>query len=292
MTFTDSLGELYRRSLPDAIRYPIGHARRSLVDAWVRLLTPGPPLPPRRLLRRVQMTPWVWEYLRIGRSSARAIIDAVGPGTAARSGERAFAPLSPDEPRAVLDFGCGLGRTLRHLVGTAWRLHGCDVDGEQVGWSAGALPEADLRTNGPEPPLPWEAESFDLCWAVSVFTHFDRDQQGPWADELARVLRPGGLAVITTMGPHAFGGFPNLATEERRRALQREGFVFHAGGQTFNSRGAFHTREGIEAIFGDRFELLRWVEGGLDGFQDLCLFRRRDLDGEWPEAIDRIGDRA
>src|SRR5205823_3371088 len=52
---------------------------------------------------------------------------------------------------------------------------------------------------GPEPPTAFEAESFDLIWAVSVFTHLT-DSSAPWLLELHRLLKPGGLLVATYMG--------------------------------------------------------------------------------------------
>lgn len=259
-----SLKTLYHHLVPASIRYPVGHFRRSVADHGRRLTTPGL-LPPRRLLDRVQMTPWIHEYLRVGRVSASTLTEALES-----------VGIDRDSPADVLDFGCGLGRTLRFVVDGTWRLSGCDVDAEQVTWCRRAFPGLDLRVNAPSPPLPWSADSFDALWAVSVFTHFAESEQDAWADELARVLRPGGVAAITTMGPRALGGFAQLDTPERREQLNDEGFVFHRGGEAFNARGAFHTRDGLETFFGHHFEIREWIEGGLDGFQDLTLLVRRE----------------
>lgn len=266
----ETLKRVYHRLIPKSVRYPIGGLRRSLVDTWKRQQADGP-LPPRPLLRKVQMTPWIDEYLAVGAKSHGAISRALADhGIGAEV----------SEPIRALDFGCGLARTLRYFKeqdhqGHPWRLAGCDVDPALVDWSRNAFPHMDIRHNQTRPPLPWDAGAFDGLWAVSVFTHFDREQQDCWAAEVARVLRPGGLAIITTMGEHALGGFPNLNTAANARRLKQEGFYFHRVGDTFNANGAFHTEAGVRRVFEDEFELLQWRRGGLDGFQDLTVLRRR-----------------
>jgi SAM-dependent methyltransferase len=221
------------------------------------------------LLRSVQMTPWIWEYLDVGRVCAESIRRALEEAglTAASSSNR---------PR-VLDFGCGLGRTLRFLQEAGWELEGCDVDRQSIAWAARAFPDIKLQANDLEPPLPYPEGRFDALYGVSVFTHFGPEHQRVWASEVSRVLRPGGLAAITSMGPHAFGGFEALATPDHREILLRDGFFFdpkRADHEEFNARGAFHTSEGLAGFFGEDFELVRHASGGVDGFQDLTVLRK------------------
>ena len=64
------------------------------------------------------------------------------------------------------------------------------------------------RTSG-EPPLDFASGSFDLIWALSVFTHLT-DNSLPWLAELHRTLRPGGLLIASYMG--RFNGW--LLTDE------------------------------------------------------------------------------
>lgn len=274
-----ALRTAYRATVPDAVRYPIGHARRAARDRWIRLTTTGPPLPPRRLLRSVQMTPWIWEYLRVGRVTAETVRRAFEEAPFESVGH----PGSPEGRPTVLDFGCGLGRTLRFLRDVPWDLHGCDVDGESIAWARGALPEIRFEPNAHDPPLPYPAGAFDAAYAISVFTHFDAEAQQAWSRELARVVRPGGLAFVTTMGTHALGHFPNLDTEENRRRLEQEGFLYRPGGEAFNARGAFHAPREVERLFAGHhfggheggFDLVRHEPAGVDGFQDFTLLRRK-----------------
>ena len=259
-----ALRDLYHRWIPDPVRFPIGRVRRGLIDRGLRLLGRHGALPPRSMLQRVQSTPWAMEYLDVGRRCADTLRQ-----------ELAGAGLGPDREATVLDFGCGLGRTLRHFGETGWRLHGCDVDAEMIEWCSGALsrrlPGVDLRVTAPEPPLPYDDETFDALWAISVFTHFPTRLQSAWATELARILAPGGLAIVTTMGPWVFDPLP--PGDVASSAI--EGFRFVPAGVDFNDSAAIHDEAGVRHFFEPRFEVLAWRRGGLDGFQDLTLLRRR-----------------
>ena len=106
------------------------------------------------------------------------------------------------EGKAVLDFGCGAGRTLRHFLPEAETAEfwGCDIDAESIAWLDENLsPPFHVFENGTEPPLDLPDEKFDLIFAVSVFTHLV-ESWSSWLLELRRVLRPGGLLVATFMG--------------------------------------------------------------------------------------------
>ncbi len=116
--------------------------------------------------------------------------------------------LLPDdwsfEGRKVLDFGCGAGRTLRHFLAEASRpdteFWGADIDEKSIGWlEANLSPPLRLINSETEPPLPLERDSFDLAWAISVFTHL-ADTSAEWILELHRILKPGGLLMASYMG--------------------------------------------------------------------------------------------
>lgn len=253
---------LYHRVVPESVRNPFGMARRHAQDRLTRLATPAP-LPPASLLNNIQLTPFVSEYLHVGRRSAASITRAL---------QRAGVPAGA----AVLDFGCGSARTLRHINRAGWVLHGCDVDQEALEWARKALPRVEFRRNTAEPPLPWKDSFFSAAWAVSVFTHMAPDEQRSWLEELARVLEPGSPLILTTMGPSVIGNFTDHDTPANRTQLQREGIIFRSRTGAFNDQAAFHTPAGIRALTGELFALEEWIERGLDGFQDLSVLRRRD----------------
>jgi SAM-dependent methyltransferase len=99
----------------------------------------------------------------------------------------------------VLDWGCGCGRISRHLPRhTDARIVGRDIDPVTVAWSAANLP-GDFRLSGLAPPLDLGDGSVDVILAQSVFTHLGEAAQRAWLAELARVLAPGGLLLLSFM---------------------------------------------------------------------------------------------
>lgn len=104
----------------------------------------------------------------------------------------------------VLDFGCGAGRVLRHLidvVGDDGELHGVDIDGPSIAWlQANGEPWMHGRQCEEAPHLPYPDGHFDFIYALSVFTHIV-DHWAGWLLELRRVLAPDGLLLMTVIGP-------------------------------------------------------------------------------------------
>lgn len=116
-------------------------------------------------------------------------------------------PLRSEEPMRdaghVLEWGCGPARIIRHLpaqLGPEWRVSGSDANPATIRWCSAHLPGITFAQNGAEPPLAFDAASFDCAYAVSVFTHLSADRQRRWAADLGRVLKPGGLLICTLNG--------------------------------------------------------------------------------------------
>jgi SAM-dependent methyltransferase len=139
--------------------------------------------------------------------------------------------------KRVLDFGCGAGRTLRHFQEEARvaEFYGCDIDRPSIAWLLENMsPPFHAVQNDEVPPLPLESDSFDLIYAISVFTHIS-DHWSAWLVELHRLLREGGLLFATIFGPdvsEAWGKVPanDRAARARSRAADRVGMnVLHYG---------------------------------------------------------------
>jgi SAM-dependent methyltransferase len=108
---------------------------------------------------------------------------------------------------SVLDLGCGCGRVLPLVAATIPNATGCDVDGEAIAWASEHHPDIRWLQSRFEPPLPFGDSSFQLVYSISVFSHLDEPLGEKWLTEVARVLAPGGVGLLSVHGPHAFDQF-------------------------------------------------------------------------------------
>lgn len=135
------------------------------------------------------------------------------------SGTPIYAPfgLPLEAYESVFDFGCGCGRQARQLLQQTPRPRryvGIDINREMVEWCRANLSPVDRNfqfhhhdvyspTYGAHntlrlaEPFPVEDHAFSLVLAHSVFTHLYQAQTDYYLHEIARILRPGGLAFTT-----------------------------------------------------------------------------------------------
>ena len=219
----------------------------------------GGPIPPPGLRARVGLGSRA-EFELVGREGARQILQAVAS---------AGIPALPD----WLDFGCGCGRLARYLLetGDARSYTGVDVDADQIAWAARNL-SGRFSVMRPDPPLDFPDASFDVVMAISIFTHFNEDEQLAWLAETRRLLRPGGLLVATTHAEELARGHPTLR-ETDFRALADRGFLF-VDAERFNDRSSFHRPDYLSKTWGPRLQLRRFLPRGFVGFQDLSVWER------------------
>lgn len=148
-----------------------------------------------------------------------------GPDEFRRSGEQLVALAEADAGLGpgsrVLDAGCGWGRVARPLTrvlagADGGSYDGFDVDGEAVGWcseryaahpefafaeidvvNARYRPQATGRAS--ECTFPYPDAGFDVVFACALLTHLVTAEAARYLRELARVLAPGGRAVVTLL---------------------------------------------------------------------------------------------
>jgi len=232
--------------------------RRSGVDADDAL-----PVPPPRLIVRVAGTAdvgWFLEGGRLGAASVRGALQRQGVGL--------------EQLGAMLDFGCGCGRVTRNWAGLSGvQVSGTDLSRPAVAWCRRNLPFARFEENGLEPPLVFADDTFDLVYALSVFTHLTADLQLAWRDELRRVLRPGGFLLVTT---HGRSYAPRLAPDERERFERGELVVRWGDVAGTNLCSAYHPEAYLRDTFARGFAFLELEAEGAHGnpTQDLVLLRK------------------
>ena len=123
----------------------------------------------------------------------------------------------------VLDAGCGRGVLQYYLGRKGCKVSGCDIDGfrsrrllklQRLAAGLGVAPQPDLtsrlRRNGrsfgvdvdyhiePMQRLTWPDATFDRVCSISVLEHIQpQEEQKKAVQELVRVLKPGGLLILT-----------------------------------------------------------------------------------------------
>jgi SAM-dependent methyltransferase len=224
----------------------------------------GLPVPPPELLVKVTGTPDPEQFIRTGALAAAAIRDAM---------QRQAAPVGSME--AILDFGCGCGRVLRHWRTLAAEVHGSDYNQDLTNWCSANLPFSRIASNRLAPPLSYPDARFDLIYALSVITHLSEPLQDAWMAELYRVLRPGGHLLITTHG--AFFA-DRLTPPERDRLQAGERVTRYGSASGTNFCSTYHpesyVRKRLSAAA--NLEVVQFVPEGALGNpgQDLYLLRR------------------
>jgi SAM-dependent methyltransferase len=191
----------------------------------------GIPIPPFHLIYLVAGTndiPW---FLRSGELAARSMQDILK-----KNG------LDIERFGSILDFGCGVGRVIRHwntLKGPV--LFGTDYNRNLIAWCQNNLRFANFQTNPFAGGLDCQDGKFDFIYALSVFTHLTEPQQFFWIKELSRVLRPGGYLFITVHGEKFY--LPQILPEDQGRFKRGELIVYGSEHEGSNVCVAFHPEE-------------------------------------------------
>ncbi len=162
-----------------------------------------------------------------------------------------------DEKSRVLDFGAGRGqwalepspemsRRLRHLKGRVAEVVGSDVD--PVVMTNPTLDTAVVVELGA--PLPFQDDSFDLVIADHVLEHVDADDAQSAADDIMRVIKPGGWLAART--PNKWGmigvGARLVPNKQHAKVLSR----LQPGRKAedvFPTRYAMNSRKRLRTLF-------------------------------------------
>ena len=115
------------------------------------------------------------------------------------------------------------------------------------------------------PPLESADETFDLVYALSVFTHMNESAQHAWLAELQRVTRRGAVLLLSTHGPHTWPSLP----PRYRRQIELDGFLWVDA-----TENAYHSPTYVRERWSAHFDVLDVIPHGVVGYQDLVVSRR------------------
>jgi SAM-dependent methyltransferase len=144
------------------------------------------------------------------------------------------------EGKDVLDAGCGEGYGAALLARDAGSVVGTDLEQEVVEHATARYPSVRFQT-ADLTALPFPEQSFDAVVSLQVIEHLQRPRE--FVSECARVLRPGGVLVLSTPNRITFSpqGIRNpfhtvefsaselRALVETKLVVERVAGTFHGG---------------------------------------------------------------
>ena len=232
----------------------------------------GIAIPPAELRFRVHGDLSQKAFLNVGRQVARNIRNST---------ERVGGDWSTFKD--ILDFGCGSARVIRYFLAedAGKNFTGTDINRELVDWCKANINGVNWKLTAAIPPTELEDNSFDFIYGISVFTHLDRELQSLWLKELDRIIRPGGVILLTVHGA-AYARHINLR-EPNSGQLREKGFLYLSGvtgkwkldGLPDFYQTAIQTTDQVQQDWGEYFDVLGHFEGGINKLQDAVVLRGR-----------------
>jgi ubiquinone/menaquinone biosynthesis C-methylase UbiE len=111
---------------------------------------------------------------------------------------------STDAGLRLLDVGCGTGHQLARWSASGYRVAGVDGSAEMLAHAQENNPGAELREADAR-ELPFADAGFDRVTSIEVLRYLPDPR--PAIEEMARVLRPGGLCLATAAPLLALNGY-------------------------------------------------------------------------------------
>lgn len=206
------------------------------------------------------------KYYEDGRETARWVWEQIQPC------------LVDDKAGRLLDWGCGPARVVRHLpaiLNPNWKIYGADYNLQTVEWCKKHISGVSFSGNDLCPPLPFPDDYFDGIYGISIFTHLSEENHLSWQLELIRVIKPGGVLLLTTQGD----AFRSRLTENEKKKFDKGQLVVRdqvrEGHRLYS---AFQPLIYLQSLFSSHTDILKHEAGkqkdwGIE--QDVWVLRRK-----------------
>lgn len=188
---------------------------------------------------------------------------------------------------AVVDWGVGCGRVARQFWEfypeadrrrSTIKLFGYDIDRVNIDWCKEHLAHCgDYATLELEGRFGHADDSIDLLYGISVMTHLSGISQEHWLKEIFRVLKPGGLAVLTTHGEYYYyRSSTSIAVPFVEAFGFFDGIEDGALGKDLSKyyRATFQTRKYTRERWGRLFQVVDVISGANAFTQDIFVLRK------------------
>jgi len=130
-------------------------------------------------------------------------------------------------------------------------------------------------------PTSYPSNYFDLVFGISVLTHLPSEMQVEWLQEIARIIKPSGIFLATTMGSFYY---KQLFSKEKElldtKGILEKSFhrknIFQPGDRNFS---VYETANYFEKIIEPNFHVIEYYDGSLYpekfGGQDLWILQKK-----------------
>jgi SAM-dependent methyltransferase len=108
--------------------------------------------------------------------------------------------LKDTKSLSLLDVGCGIGLIDQYLIPYVQHVYGIDLSGNEITCAKRNNPTANYVLYDGD-TLPYKTESFDLAFGINVMHHLHPTQWSPFLQELKRVTKKGGMAIVMEHNP-------------------------------------------------------------------------------------------
>lgn len=117
--------------------------------------------------------------------------------------EHLFGTYLKDGPD-ILDLGVGTGRTTEALRSTGHSYVGVDLSPQMISAALDRFPDADMQVADAADLGRWHDDSFDaVVFSFNGLDYVTPQRRSAALDEIRRVLRPGGVFIMSTHNPRA-----------------------------------------------------------------------------------------
>lgn len=207
-------------------------------------------------------------YFRDGRNSAHILFDVI----------KELLIIKPDRVK-LLEFASGYGCLTRHLLDNnmSFDITSCDIHAEAISFIEDKLGGKGLLSSRLPENFNAEANSYDVVFCLSFFSHMPDRTWFPWLNTLYNVVKSDGLLIFTT---HGYQSIKHFGVPSPK--LDRNGYWFkpdseqtdldvHDYGSTIVSPS--YVCERIKLLTGNPI-LLRVSEGFWWKHQDLYIVQK------------------
>ena len=185
----------------------------------------------------------------------------------------------------ALDWGIGPGRValpIKRLIAPQISISGADVDEFNVNFGKATYPDIEFVLSPFYPPLPFEDNTFDLIFGISVVTHLTESAQRVWLKELQRIAKPDAPVILTVHGEYAIlkeaSRDPTILSDASLRGISDHMLDPNLGPKLPDKtyyRATFQTRKYVARAWIEHFDVLAHYSCACELIQDYVVLRAR-----------------